>query len=141
MSGPYFAYGANLDRDAMRRRAPGSRFAGRAAVEGWRFVIDSSGWASIVSEAGARVEGALWLLTPEDERSLDGFEGVADGLYRRIEVDVSLEGGGVRRAWAYAATAGGTGRPGRDYLEQIVRAARSLGFSDRYLSELESWLS
>ena len=55
----------------------------RARLENWRFLISTSGYASIVPGTGAAVHGVLWLLTPRDLAALNAYESLESGLYRR----------------------------------------------------------
>ncbi|MGH9459427.1 MAG: gamma-glutamylcyclotransferase family protein [Thermoanaerobaculia bacterium] len=134
----YFAYGANLSRGAMRASAPSSEPAGRARLAGWRFVIAASGWASIVPDPAAAVEGLLWRVDSADIERLDVFEGVGEGLYGKEIVRVTS---GTREieAWVYVETKGGTGRPRPGYLEAILDAARDLGLAPEYIEALARW--
>lgn len=69
----YFAYGANLNRDSMSRRCPAAVPVSRFHLHSHRLVF--SGVATILPDENSRVPGALWLLTPACEQSLDQFEG------------------------------------------------------------------
>ena len=80
---PYFAYGTLTSAEVMLRMAKDAEFVGVAAVYG--FTRD--GLLRIDEEAGSVVCGALWLISAEDEARLDEYEGVAAGLYEKIEVD------------------------------------------------------
>ncbi len=134
----YFAYGSNLSLAQMAKRCRGSRPVGKARLEGWRFRIMTRGYATVVPEPGAVVHGLLWNLTSEDERSLDEYEGVAEGQYTK-EV-LPLHGAvGVDRAMVYVATDTEPGRPAGNYLERVTAAARDLGLPDDYVVELERW--
>ena len=58
----YFAYGANMERDAMRKRCPGATALGIAALRGHRYVI-ARGYGAFARAPGACVFGVLWRLT------------------------------------------------------------------------------
>jgi len=78
----YFAYGANMERAAMRKRCPAARPVGPALLRGWRYVI-AQGYGSIAPAPGACVFGVLWRLTPRDLAALNAFESLDSGLYTR----------------------------------------------------------
>ena len=80
---PYFAYGTLTSAEVMLRMAKDAEFVGVAAVYGYT----RDGLLRIEEEAGAVVCGALWLISARDEARLDEYEGVAGGLYEKIEVD------------------------------------------------------
>ena len=56
----YFAYGANMDPNAMRQRAPNSRVLGRARLVRHKFFIMKSGFASVRRDPHADVHGVLF---------------------------------------------------------------------------------
>ncbi len=94
----YFAYGSNMDVEAMRTRAPGSRPLGLARLPRARFIIMQGGYASFVRVSAASVHGVLWELALSDVRLLDRYEDVASGLYRKIQQPVLRARGGAPRA-------------------------------------------
>lgn len=83
----YFAYGSNLNVAAMRRRCPAAKKFGRCTLPDWRMVFD--GVADIIPSPGNVVEGAIYTITPECERSLDKYEGfpslyIKDGFWIKV---------------------------------------------------------
>jgi gamma-glutamylcyclotransferase (GGCT)/AIG2-like uncharacterized protein YtfP len=130
----YFAYGANMERAAMRQRCPGAQPLGPALLRGWRYVI-AQGYGSIVAASGAGVFGVLWRLTPRDLAALNAFESLDSGLYRRAVLTV--EAGSRRaRALVYIARRGGRPRPMPGYQERVVAAAQDWRLPPRYMAEL-----
>ena len=136
----YFAYGSNMSVAQMARRCPAARPLGPARLEGWRFIINQRGTASIVSDDNGRVEGVIWRCTPDCIATLDVYEGLAKRRYRKLHV--SVHGGVIDRAvMTYAGLHRGEGRPIRAYLEgTILPAARRWELSHDYIDELASWL-
>ncbi|GJN66652.1 hypothetical protein PLICBS_000671 [Purpureocillium lilacinum] len=101
----YFAYGSNLSTTQMRQRCPFSTPVGLGFLEGWRWIINERGYANVVpmtpspggsggegssssssSNKKAGVYGLLYLLPPQDEARLDGYEGVP-WAYERMHCD------------------------------------------------------
>lgn len=94
----YFAFGSNLSTEQMRQRCPYSTPIGLGSIEGWKWIINERGYANIVripkykpvvkqsstqsstshntDQYYGKVYGLLYLLPPQDEEKLDGFEGV-----------------------------------------------------------------
>lgn len=79
----YFAFGSNLHLDQMRRRCPASRYIGIAKLHNYRFYINSRGYANVLPSTGDCVEGLIYLLSADDEASLDLFEGVSAADYEK----------------------------------------------------------
>lgn len=87
----YFGYGSNLWKHQMVQRCPTSEYLGIAKLEGFKWIINSRGYANVVetgsnnsSTASATekkngtdvVWGLVYNLRPEDEHRLDINEGV-----------------------------------------------------------------
>lgn len=130
-----FAYGSNMDVDAMARRCPGSRPAGVARLAGHRPVIMPEGYASVVRDPRGMVWGLLWDLALADVPALDRYESVAAGLYEKVPQPV-LTQAGPRRALVYVGRSGGGGLPRPGYLEGVLEAGRAAGLPEAYLRSL-----
>lgn len=132
----YFAYGANIIAADMARRCPAAREIGTAILPGWRFIIGRKGFATILPAPGVRVVGVLWSLTPQCERTLDEFEEIDGGLFRRDTLGIADE-----PALVYRANDETPGPPRPGYLEAIIAAAEARAFPTDYVQELRGWLS
>jgi hypothetical protein len=99
------------------------------------------GYASIDPEEGGEVWGVLYKLDPLSLELLDILEWVSYGYYSRVTFDVVFDEGGVEkkvRAFAYRATEPQLGLiPSKEYLGQILAAARKLGYPHHYIKKLE----
>lgn len=135
----YFAYGANMDRDAMALRCPHSRPLGRAKLARHRFIITRDGYASVLRDPRAMVHGVIWDLALSDMRTLDKFEEVDRGLYDKITQPVITEEGS-RRALVYVGVNAQTGSPRAGYLEAVVAAAETWSLPPAYLTEMKRFL-
>ena len=114
----YFAYGANMERDAMRRRCPGAAARGIARLRGWRYVI-AGGYGSVAPAPGCSVHGVLWRLTPRDLAALNIFESLDSGLYRRVMLTVEIDRARAR-ALVYVGRTGGKRRAMPGYQERLI---------------------
>ncbi len=139
----YFAYGSNMDVEQMRVRCPASQVIGTARLDGYRFRINRRGVATVVAEAGAVVWGVIWDLTREDERTLDGYEGVPSGLYSKEEIRVDalrcLDLSDGIRALTYVAADSRSGVARAGYVERVIEAALHHGLPQEYAEELCRW--
>lgn len=132
----YFAYGANMDREAMARRCPGSRALGTARLARHRFIITRDGYASVLRDPRATVHGVVWDLALSDVAALDKFEEVDRGLYVKLNQPVVTETG-PRRALVYVGTSAQAGNPRPGYLEDVLASAESWNLPAGYVQELK----
>ena len=138
----YFAYGSNMDADQMALRCPGSQLVGSARLQGYSFLINERGVASVIPAQDGVVHGLLWHITPYDENALDRYEGVAKGYYLKEVFPVHPDDTSVVvQAIVYVASNNRPGSPRPGYLEKIVQAGCEHGFPCEYIAELESWMA
>lgn len=76
----YFAYGANTNNENMKYRCPLAINLGKLILPDYRLVF--RGVADIEPYAGSSVQGVLWEITEDCEKSLDVYEGYPH-LYRK----------------------------------------------------------
>jgi hypothetical protein len=119
----YFAYGSNINVEAMARRCPRSKPLGTARLERHRLAVMREGWLTAVRDPRSAVHGVLWNLALSDVPALDRYEGLAQGLYAKVAQPV-VAPGGAKRALVYFGANVGPGIPRVDYIADIVAAAR-----------------
>ena len=134
----YFAYGANMESAAMRKRCPGAKALGAARLPGWRYVI-VDGYGSVAPAPGREVFGVLWRLTPRDLAALNIFESLDSGLYRRVRLTL-VAGAKRERALVYVGRPRGRRRAMPGYQERVVAAAAEWQFPRNYIAELRRHL-
>lgn len=129
----YFAYGANTNLAGMQYRCPKARPVGAAVLEDWSLLF--RGVADVVEHGGARVHGAVWVITPECEASLDRFEGFPR-LYTKQMVPVRLGDGRTVRAMVYVMAAREYLQGPSDYYENVLREGyREFGLPTSQIDE------
>ncbi|HEY6794754.1 MAG TPA: gamma-glutamylcyclotransferase [Kineosporiaceae bacterium] len=139
----YAAYGSNLDPERMALRAPHSPLQGTGWLEGWRLTFggEDLSWegplGTVVEDPAHRVYVALYDLHPQDEKSLDEWEGAEIGIWNKIRVRVSTLDGDVT-AWIYVLNGYEGGLPTAHYLGMLADAAEAGGAPDDYVTELRS---
>ncbi|MDX6285591.1 MAG: hypothetical protein QOG53_1076 [Frankiales bacterium] len=137
----YAAYATNMDSARMAERCPHSPSRGAGWLEGWRltFGAEEHGWegalATVVEDAGSHVFVRLYDVPPQDERSLDQWEGVDIGLYRKVRVRVATLDGEVL-AWLYILDGYEGGLPSARYVGLMADAAEAAGAPDDYVDDL-----
>jgi hypothetical protein len=134
-TGLYFAYGSNMDPVQMESRCPDARALGRAHLADWEVRIGVRGFATVVNTPGSLTWGVLWEVSPSDERSLDRYEGVAEGLYRREILTVQGHEC-AQAALIYIEEFDGDGVPRDGYLERVLDGARAFNLPADYRAEL-----
>jgi cation transport regulator ChaC len=134
----YFAYGSNMSRALMGVHCPHAQALGRAVLDDWRFLVTTSGYASIAPARGQRVHGVLWRITPRDLAALNAYESVDTGLYRTRRVPVRANGRRVS-ALVYIGRSAIAGTPKPGYLDVVLAAARGWALPPDYVAELARW--
>jgi Gamma-glutamyl cyclotransferase, AIG2-like len=120
----YFAYGSNMDVNAMARRCPRSRALGPARLERHRLQVMREGWLTAVRDPRSAVHGVLWELALSDVGALDRYEGLPDGLYAKF-VQTIVAQRGPRQAIVYYGANSGPGTARRGYIADVLAAARA----------------
>jgi gamma-glutamylcyclotransferase (GGCT)/AIG2-like uncharacterized protein YtfP len=136
----YFAYGANMDADAMAVRCPGAKALGVARLPRHRFMITRDGYASVLRDPRMAVHGVLWELSLAHVRTLDTFEELDRGLYAKITQPV-IHGVGAKRALVYVASTAVSGPPRPGYLESVLASAEQWRLPAPYIAEMGRLLS
>ena len=122
----YFAYGANLDADAMQRRCPGAEMLVPATLPEHRLVAMQEGWLSVQPDPDQTVEGLLWRLETTHLQALDLYEEVPDGVYTHRHAMIHPIDAPPREALIYQGRNHGPGRLHGEYAERVARAAERI---------------
>ncbi|MEO5915758.1 MAG: gamma-glutamylcyclotransferase family protein [Luteolibacter sp.] len=128
----YFAYGSNMWIEQMKARCPEHRKIGTALLSGYRWMITTRGYASVVEAKEDEVEGVLFELSESDERSMDNYEGVADGFYHKFELPV-LCNGKSQLALVYIDPITEEGPPKEEYIGRINAGLADACLSNEYV--------
>lgn len=139
----YFAYAENMDIDTLGTR--GVEFSKVATGKARHFRLtfqkpcaDGTGKADLVDDRGNAVEGVVWEIPDASLDNLDVHEEVDKGHYRRQALVVQTSKGELDCV-TYRASKFRTGlKPGREYLDAIIRGAETHALSPGYISFLRS---
>jgi len=129
----YFAYGSNLWRRQMVMRCPGQRAIGAGRLPGWRWIITARGYASIVRSEPDYVLGTAYDLSESDVLSLDRFEGVDQGHYRKERIRVDVEGRSLD-CLVYIDPVVEEGSPQEEYIVRINNGIHDAGLATDYVA-------
>ena len=137
----YAAYGGNMDPALMAERCPHSPQRGAGWLEGWRLTFggEDIGWegplATVVEDVAERVFVVLYEISHLDEKSLDHWDGVTLGYFRKTRVRVETLDGDTP-AWLYVLNAYEGGLPSERYLGMVADAAEKAGAPEDYVTDL-----
>lgn len=136
----YFAYGSNLHPLRLAARLDRPRLLGAAVLAGHRLCFDKRGrdgsGKCTIEPADDQVYGAVYALTPDDERRLDLIEGLGQGYDARAVV---LDAWGSVRTYVASPDARARGLPIFDwYLGLVLAGGHHLGFPAAYLARLSA---
>jgi len=136
----YFAYGSNINPVQMSTRCPDARFNETGCLNGYDFLINERGVATIIPREGSIVYGVVWEVSSYDIESLDVYEGVSQGLYlKQNDICINLKKEKIL-AFIYVANNQEIGVPRHGYLEKIIDNACILGFDPVYIDKLKKWM-
>jgi len=102
-----FVYGTLLDELFVSRLLEHPVSAQPARLDGYRVeTLPGFDWPVLVHDRSSSVDGLVYRgLDAEDLRRLDLYEGTAEGLYRRVGVQVVSEAARApETAWTYLPT-------------------------------------
>lgn len=143
----YLAYGSNLSISQMNFRCPDAFVVGRATIKDYRLMYKGSktgAYATIEPAEGYEVPVLVWMISENDEKSLDRYEGYPVFYYKK-ELEVEVMGisrrdrdksYGVKTAMVYIMDEErGHGLPSRYYEEILKEGYKQFGFDNEILKE------
>lgn len=139
----YAAYGTNLDVRRMRERCPHSPSRGSGWLQGWRLTFggEDLAWggalATVVEDPSSQVFVLLYDVPSWDEETLDTWESIDLGSFRKLRLRVQTLDGETL-AWLYVLDAYEGGLPSAHYLSVLADAAEHAGAPTDYLTDLRT---
>jgi gamma-glutamylcyclotransferase len=130
----YFAYGSNLWLAQMNRRCPGHSKIGHGILPGYRWIINTHGYATVMAAENERVHGVVYTLSATDEQNLDAYEEVASGLYQKCDCKVRLADREVD-CLVYIDPVTSEGRPSAAYITRINYGLRDAKLPEGYVAQ------
>lgn len=135
----YFAYGSNMFTAQMSERCPGAANPVPAVLADHAWLCNERGVATISPVVGREVHGVVWDVTDEHLDSLDQYEGVAAGRYRRATTTVTTAAGERITAVVYIDNRVEPGPPRPGYLERVLAGASEHQLPTKWLTYLRRW--
>lgn len=135
----YVAYGSNLNLRQMKLRCPTAKVYGKGILKDYRLLFKGSSenaYLTVESKIGEEVPVVIWEIEPEDELSLDRYEGYP-GFYYKKDLEVELETKEVVTAMVYIMTNSRThlNIPSKYYFEVVKEGYESFGFDIKIIEE------
>lgn len=121
----YFAYGSNMNLEQMAQRCPNAKVVRAVCVDGYSLAFcggGTNGVATIIPQKESHVDGVLWKITQDCEKSLDFYEGYPR-LYGKEKITVRAQGMPPMTAMAYTMNApyrDAPALPSKQYLNGIL---------------------
>ena len=126
----------------MNRRCPDNKLVGLGSLRGWKWIIDTRGYANVVRSPEDLVYGLVYELSPTDEAKLDGVE----STYAKYTLDIKLLLGGheenptVQSLVYVGEERTEVGEPWKEYIHRMnqgIKDATERGlprwYTDKYL--------
>lgn len=128
----YVAYGSNLNLQQMGWRCPTAKVVGIGKIENHQMLFN--GVATIEPKEKASVPVAVWSIQPNDEKSLDRYEGYPS-YYRKEDIKVKMANGEEITAMVYIMNRGRPCLPSHGYFETIRQGYKDVGLDLAYLKQ------
>ena len=132
-----FAYGSNMDQAMMAARCPGAQALGLARLPRHARAVMREGYLTLARDPRCDVTGILWDVPLSNMAALDRYEGVGEGLYRKVQ-QLVIGPSGARRALVYFGANAGPGVLRRDYHAQVLAAARACALPRADMASIEA---
>jgi gamma-glutamylcyclotransferase (GGCT)/AIG2-like uncharacterized protein YtfP len=140
----YFAYGANMDQETMKRRSPSAEFEEIAVLYDYKLVCSVPGKSraglvsGVIKAPGEKVYGVIWSIAEHEIKRLDEIEDLT--TYLRVDLEVFRENGeGPLMCAVYVASQVVDGACDKRYLELLINAAESRKLPPEYVDMLRKW--
>ncbi len=124
----YVAYGSNLNLYQMKFRCPTARLIGTGIVKDHELQFkgrSDCAFATIAPSKGSAVPVAVWELQPNDEKSLDRYEGFPSNYFKQV-IPVEMNNGKTISGMVYIMNLRQSfGVPSKGYVQTVSEGYRS----------------
>ena len=133
----YFAYGSNLNHEQMKNRCSGAKYIKKHILKGYILCFSHKtnqsvyGHANIIKNKKSEVQGALWNITKDDEKELDGYEGVDYNYYQKEYFKIN-----GKKVLIYIQKIYFKKKPNSTYLHTIIQGYKDCGLGIEKLKKI-----
>ena len=128
----YFAYGSNMGQEQMNKTCSDHQYFGNGILKGFRWIISTRGYANIIKSDGDEVHGVIYKLSASDELSVEEYEGIRCGSYRKeikkVEIDKT-----IYRCLVYIDPNEAEGKPKEEYINLINKGVADAELPQEYV--------
>ncbi len=137
----YFAYGSNMSQEQMREICRKHEFVSLGKLCGFRFIIGASGYATIGRSENECVYGVVWKISDEDEQSIDDYEGVAEGCYKKEYLPIIVNDNVLSEVLVYVDPETTQGKAEQAYMKKILLGAAEHNLPESYQIFLSKFIT
>ncbi len=133
----YIAYGSNLNLSQMKQRCPTARVIEASEIKDYELVFRGSRYSAVATIEpceGSNVPVLLWGIQPEDEKSLDRYEGYPS-FYEKENMEIVLNGNEISAMVYVMAPGHELGIPSERYKTSIEEGYMDAGFDTDILQD------
>jgi len=130
----YLAYGRNMNERVMKDRCPDAIKVGPMRINRARLIFRDVADIIVDPDTDESVPGALWWITPDCERFLDGFEG--PGYHKLVWPERTIRGRTAEIMLYQMKTTRGAWPPETQYFRAIEEGYKHFGYGKRDLKAL-----
>ncbi|MCS7142764.1 MAG: gamma-glutamylcyclotransferase [Aigarchaeota archaeon] len=141
----YFAYGATLNPQYMKRIVTGWTYMRRATLEGYRLVFDAyspswrGGVAGIREETNSVVYGVVYLIHDEDLKSLDKYEGVPN-TRARSRVTLQMDDTYLNGITHNTINPRPYVVPSKEYVAELLKGLKAVGYDEEVVKRVSDYI-
>lgn len=135
----YIIYGRHLSSSHMRKYCPTANPIAVASLKDHQLVFQhrlegACAIANVIPAKGQEVPVVIWELSEKDERYMDRIKGIGDGLFRKEQVDIEVDGKTLQ-ALIYVMDPGPVGVPTDRYLRPMAEGYSEFGLPIKALND------
>lgn len=126
----YLAYGANMDKEVMKRRCPDSKFLATGLLQDWRLMFKGEkplSYATIEEWDGFSVPYVLWEISVADEKELDRYEGYPKH-YQKNMIALEYDGETIFAMFYHKPEEQPVDAPSNHYVAALWKSYEDFGF-------------